>query len=221
MDSRMGYEQLKIQSSSDGRGQDCVQYNSMGHTYLSCNLQGEAISVGGVADRIHRALMEESALQQSRTEQSELEELLRSFEQRVRKDVVQAGDEFVQDVGGSESVDDSNSGGNNDTSSSSSSQKEEEKEEEEEEELLEEEHLPTLDPMFVSWPELPVAAASGGGGDDGDDSSSSSSSSSRLLPAYLRPDWPTDEVCSSEGASQLRWDDYPTAFLSPENKGFE
>ena len=39
MEIRLGYEQLKIQSSPDGRGQDCVQYENMGHTFLSCNMR--------------------------------------------------------------------------------------------------------------------------------------------------------------------------------------
>ena len=43
MESRMNYEQFKIQSSPDGRGQDCVQYEQLGHTYLSCNLRKDQV----------------------------------------------------------------------------------------------------------------------------------------------------------------------------------
>ena len=44
MNSRMFYEQFKIQSSPDGRGQDCVQYEQLGHTYLSCHLRRDNVS---------------------------------------------------------------------------------------------------------------------------------------------------------------------------------
>ena len=43
MNARMNYEQFKIQSSPDGRGQDCVQYEQLGHTYLSCNLRRDQV----------------------------------------------------------------------------------------------------------------------------------------------------------------------------------
>ena len=83
------------------------------------------------------------------------------------------------------------------------------KEEDEQEEEIGEADLPTLDPLYVSWPELSPAYRQS---EEGADAS---------LPPHLRPEWPTDEVCASNSADQLRWDAYPTVFLSPGNKGFE
>ncbi len=41
MDARLSYETLKIETSPDGRGHDCFQYESLGRTYFSCNLDDD------------------------------------------------------------------------------------------------------------------------------------------------------------------------------------
>lgn len=38
---------------------------------------------------------------------------------------------------------------------------------------------------------------------------------------YLNSDWPTKADCASQMAKPPQWNEYPTVFMSPENKGFE
>jgi len=40
-------------------------------------------------------------------------------------------------------------------------------------------------------------------------------------PVYQDENWPTREECDSFGVRPLEWNEYPTTFLPPENKGFE
>ena len=42
-------------------------------------------------------------------------------------------------------------------------------------------------------------------------------------PLYAQPEWPTRAHCSRNelGSDPPEWNDYPSVFLSPENKGFE
>ena len=40
-------------------------------------------------------------------------------------------------------------------------------------------------------------------------------------PPYMNINWPTKTDCSSQMAKPPQWNEYPTVFMSPENKGFE
>ena len=73
MEARMNYEQFKIQSSPDGRGQDCVQYEQLGHTYLSCNLRRDQ-------DK-HGHLYED--MESGSNDSVDLERLMKSFQARL------------------------------------------------------------------------------------------------------------------------------------------
>ena len=39
--------------------------------------------------------------------------------------------------------------------------------------------------------------------------------------SFEDPDWPSAVECSGQLAKQPKWNEYPTVFLSPENKGFK
>ncbi|XP_068207813.1 tetratricopeptide repeat protein 17 [Palaemon carinicauda] len=47
LESRLEYEEQKIRESSDGRGQDCFQYQQDGHTFLSCNMRRDQLENRG------------------------------------------------------------------------------------------------------------------------------------------------------------------------------
>lgn len=40
-------------------------------------------------------------------------------------------------------------------------------------------------------------------------------------PAYLSADWPSKKECDEHKSKTMTWEDYPSTFLPPENKGFE
>ncbi|KAK4302085.1 hypothetical protein Pmani_025813 [Petrolisthes manimaculis] len=47
LESRLEYEEQKIRESTDGRGQDCFQYQQDGHTFLSCNMRRDQLEQRG------------------------------------------------------------------------------------------------------------------------------------------------------------------------------
>jgi hypothetical protein len=165
MSVRMGYEQFKIQSSLNGRGQECVQYQTMGQTYISCNLRHD--------NDKHKHLLDNN----SQMDQEQLEELLRTFEYRVG---VIGGGKDANDTGDADSD-------SRETSTTSNG----------EDEDHEDPSQPSKQPMYAVWPEEMTTSM------------------------HMRPNWPTEYDCSSQLGKPPQWNEYPTVFLSPENKGFE
>lgn len=160
MESRMEYEQHKIQMSRDGKGQNCVQYKDMGHTYLTCSLES--------ANDIHKDIItsDDGSINFKGAEpheSREIENLLKSFELKV--DTVHVGDIASKD------------------SSSDNEDKE-----------------PSLAPKYSEWPKKIF--------------------DEMLLP-HQEPDWPSPMDCSTQVSKPPQWNEYPTVFLSPENKGFK
>ncbi len=140
-----------------------------------------------------------------------MNELLKSFEFRMRQEVhpFTVGDEVSTTVKKSSFLGKSKSVAKNSSAPAVATSPEKEKEDDvvdDEDDLnkVEVEHVPTLDPLYSSWPPPPPVPLD-----------------MESLPDYLRPEWPTEEDCDSEEAAAMRWDAFPTAFMSPENKGFE
>ncbi|XP_076045248.1 tetratricopeptide repeat protein 17 isoform X2 [Oratosquilla oratoria] len=52
LESRLEYEEQKIRESTDGRGQDCFQYQQDGHTFLSCNMRRDQLEQRGSASEL-------------------------------------------------------------------------------------------------------------------------------------------------------------------------
>ncbi len=181
MDSRMGYEQFKIQTSPDGRGQDCVQYEQLGHKYLSCHVRHEQ-------DK-HEHLFER--MEQGDDDGVVLDRLLKSFQARI------------ESIGGPAS---SSATDANDTKKRPRDEHETLEVEMYVEDGLADPHEPTKPPKYAAWPETLTLG----------------SKKDAAVPDYDRPDWPTEADCDTEWISRPpQWNEYPTVFLSPENKGFE
>lgn len=122
-----------------------------------------------------------------------LEELLRTFQFRL--DSI-AG---TREVGGNDSSSSEGGGGTSSASSSAGSEQGAIKPEDRTDDL--EPNKPSLPPKYSEFP----AAVS-----------------ARETPrAYEDPDWPREKDCRSQLAKPPQWNEYPTVFLSPENKGFE
>ena len=168
IESRMVYEQFKIQVSDNGRGQDCVQYESHGQTYLSCDIRREL-------DTSSKLLERERAKGDVVMDKVELENLLRAFEYKV--------DLLGSAEGGSvDSRKEKTWNGSLD----------------DDDDEHEDPYLPSLEPLYDIWPGESVQ-----------------------IYHHSDPNWPCKTECASDFAKPPLWNDYPTVFLSPENKGFE
>lgn len=66
---------------------------------------------------------------------------------------------------------------------------------------------PTLRPKYGEWPE---------------DQIKENDEENLFVAVHNKPDWPTEEDCDTEWISRPpQWNEFPTVFLSPENKGYE
>ena len=62
---------------------------------------------------------------------------------------------------------------------------------------------PSLPPLYDEWP---PSIAEGIGS---------------ISEPILRATWPSESDCGSQKVRAPQWNEYPTVFMSPENKGFE
>ncbi len=150
VESKMAYEQIKILSSADGRGVDCVQYETpFGQEFISCSMENS------IQDQ--RPFLDEF-LKEDRIIEAKVEDVQRRL---VELDDIDITCEFDE---------------------------------------VDEDQEPTLEPLYAAFP-------------DEDETS--------LYGWSQRSSFPLDIECHTPLRTVPIWSDYPTVFLSPENKGFE